>query len=441
MTGARPSRRDVLRAGAAAAATAGVTAAVSVAAGPASAVVPAGTLELHINDGYVPMVDGSLVYMRGFGDRRTLRSDPAPSLTCAPRAFLADGRLVDGRTHPFGAPVPPGGRPRPAGRDTEAAGTYLVRSRYWASSYPRRTIIAEQGAVVRLRIHNHLEQDHRFAVTGIAGAAVRVPSKGVGDLTFEATTPGTYVYSDDLRAPVERVLGLHGVLLVTPPADGWRTEATSSISFERQWLWICHDIDPVWGQLASEGKVVNPALRPSVPRYFTLNDRSGYQSLALTRDEALNKAAHEDTLPSGWPRRTDVRLPELPARVGQVVRMVNTGIAVHQMHFHGNHVWTYRRENEELSRVRADIGDDGHVRMQQWEDVIELDPMQRVDVVLPVKPPPDVVPAVWAARTEDWTYPMHCHAEMSQSAGGGVYPGGLVADWVLAGGTPPTGAP
>ena len=66
---------------------------------------------------------------------------------------------------------------------------------------------------------------------------------------------------------------------------------------------------------------------------------------------------------------------------------------------------------------------------------------QGADVLLPVKPSPDVTPQVWAARTEDWVYPMHCHAEMSQTAAGGVYPGGLVADWVLAGGTPPTGAP
>ncbi len=148
---------------------------------------------------------------------------------------------------------------------------------------------------------------------------------------------------------------------------------------------------------------------------------------------------HEDTLPSGWPRRTDVRDPVADGRSGQVVRMVNTGVAVHQMHFHGNHIWTFRRENVELSRSTPTFTPDGHVRLQQWEDVVELDPLQRADVLLPVKPPPDVVPAVWAARTDDWTYPMHCHAEMSQSAGGGAYPGGLVADWVLAGGTPPTG--
>jgi len=413
---------------------------MSASAAPASAVASSGVLELHINEGFVPMVDGSLVYMRGFGDRATRRSDPAPSLTCAPRAFLADGRLVDGRTHPFGAPVPPHGRPTPDGPDPAGAGTYLVRTRFWASIYPRRTIIAEQGATVRLRIHNHLAESHQFAVTGITGAAVTVPPGQTMDVSFAAATPGTHVYSDPQRAPVERVLGLHGVLLVVPAEDPWRA-APMSVPFERQWVWIVHDIDPVWAQLASEGQPIDPVSLPSVPRYFTLNDRSGYLSLALSEDEEANEAAHQDTLPSGWPRRTDVRDPEAPGRAGQVLRMINTGVAVHQMHFHGNHIWTFRRSNIDLLRDRAMVSADGHVRMQQWEDVVELDPLQRADVILPLKPPPDVVPAVWAARAEDWTYPMHCHAEMSQTAGGGVYPGGLVADWVLAGGTAPIGSP
>ena len=433
MSAARLSRRDVLRAGAA---TVTATAVAVTAGGPAAAVAPGGVLELHVNEGFVPMVDGSLVYMRGFGDRATSRHDPAPSLTIAPRAFLADGRLVDGRAYPPGARVPSHGRPLPGAKDPAAAGTYLVLRRTWASLYPRRTIVAESGATVRLRIHNHLAAPHRFHVQDL-GIDTSVPAGAYRDVSFVATKPGTFVYSDPTNTPVERVLGLHGVLLVVPADDPWRA-APGSIPFERQWLWICHDVDPVWAQLAAAGRVVDPVARPSVPRYFTLNGRSGYQSLALTTDAAANDRVHEETLPSGYPRRWDVRDVEAAGRMGQVVRMVNTGVAVHQMHFHGNHIWTYRRENVELSRSQASFAD-GHVRLQQWEDVVELDPLQRADVVLPLKPPPDVTPAAWAARTEDWTYPMHCHAEMSQSAGGGVYPGGLVADWVLAGGPVPTG--
>ena len=57
--------------------------------------------------------------------------------------------------------------------------------------------------------------------------------------------------------------------------------------------------------------------------------------------------------------------------------------------------------------------------------------------MLPVRRPPESIDQVWEARTEDWIYPMHCHAEPSQTAAGGLYPGGLVAHWVLAGPTTP----
>jgi hypothetical protein len=52
--------------------------------------------------------------------------------------------------------------------------------------------------------------------------------------------------------------------------------------------------------------------------------------------------------------------------------------------------------------------------------------------MLPIRRPPEALDEVWAARDEDWHYPMHCHAEPSQTAAGGLYPGGLVADWTLA---------
>ena len=69
--------------------------------------------------------------------------------------------------------------------------------------------------------------------------------------------------------------------------------------FERQWLWMLHNVDPVWAGIASRNGTVDPDKTPVYPRYFTLNGRSGFQSLAASTDEALNRVREEDTLMSG----------------------------------------------------------------------------------------------------------------------------------------------
>jgi hypothetical protein len=54
------------------------------------------------------------------------------------------------------------------------------------------------------------------------------------------------------------------------------------------------------------------------------------------------------------------------------------------------------------------------------------------DAILPMHAPPDIWPPI-----EEWgpeltlSYPMHCHAEMSQTAGGGLYPNGMLAHWEM----------
>jgi hypothetical protein len=436
---ARATRRAFLRYAAAGIATAGLAGtglahaprpgvAVEVAAGD-------GFLDLHVNDGFVPMVDGSLVYMRGFGERSTGQADPNPSLTISPRIFMADGRLLISRGFPAGAEEPPDGRPAPAGKDPSGPGLHLVRRGHWASFFPRRTIVAQTGSTIRLRVRNGLGQPHQLRVDNVVDSGPIAPG-ATAELVFKAPAPGTYVYHDPGNAPVERVLGLSGVLLVTPARDPWRL-TPGGVEFERQWLWICHDIDPEWGRLARMGVAVNPAKTPCLPRYFTLNDRSGIFSIGVSTDEVVNLATHEETIVSGSARRTDVRNFSLAGTqekvvTGQLLRLVNTGVAVHQLHFHGNHVWTLRRNGADFSRRKGVVDADGHVRLQQWEDVVELDPFDRKEIVLPVKPPPDALDIATANQDCDWHYPMHCHAEMSQTASGRLYPGGMVADWILA---------
>ena len=402
--------------------------------GVAAAAATDGVLDLFINEGLARMVDDSLVYMRGFGATPTDIGSPAPSLRITPQVFVADGRLVSSRTYPLDATVPEEGRPDPLAPHPTRPGEFLIRREFWASFFPDRTIIAETGSTVRLRVHNRLSKPHELSIDGVATTGAIAPGATM-DLSFPAPAPGTYLYQDPGGGSVERVLGLHGVLVVIDPADQWRL-APGRAEFERQWLWLCQDVDPVWGARARAGEVIDPVRTPPVPRYFMLNDQSGFRSLAVSQDEAINRTRHEDTLASGSAREVDVRdfSPPFgsPVGTGQMIRMVNAGAVVHQMHFHGNHVWTVRRDGVDFPRSGGRVDAEGHVVLQQWEDVVELDQEARKEVMLPVKRPPEATDRVWNARDEDWPYPMHCHAEPSQTAAGGLYPGGLVADWVVA---------
>jgi hypothetical protein len=406
------------------------------------------TLDLFINEGFLPMVDGRLVYHRGYGQRPTAVEDPEPSLTISPHVFMADGRIVASRTYPLGAVPPPHGRPEPAFADPENPGQYLIRRAYWASYFPERTLIAESGSVISLRVHNTLAQPQalQFNDAGPGGTHVGTGHIEPGQsvlLEFEAPPPGTYIYcdcgarpDDPFADPVQRTLGLYGALLVTDPKAQWQL-MPSGPEFERQWLWILHNVDPEWARLASRGEAVDPAATPAFPRYFTLNGRSGFQSLGVSTNEAANRIREEESLMSGSARQLDVRdfsqgTTEGTVRTGQLMRFVNAGIVHHQLHFHGNHIWTVRRNGTFFPRGGGFVDEEGHVVLQQWEDVVEVHPLDRKDSILPIKRPPDAINPVWDARNVDWHYPMHCHAEPSQVAMGGMYPGGLVGHWTIA---------
>src|SRR4029453_3070245 len=103
----------------------------------------------------------------------------------------------------------------------------------------------------------------------------------------------------------------------------------------------------------------HPWAAPPLPRYFMLTDRSGFHSLAVSNDEEINLHSEEETLASGFPCQSDVRNFSLPdgagsVSTGQMIRLVNLGVAIHQMHFHGNHVWTVRKNVEDYPRRAAE---------------------------------------------------------------------------------------
>ena len=300
-------------------------------------------------------------------------------------------------------PVLPAGRgaarggPSRAGRAGPGeAGEYRIRRAHWASFFPRRTIVAETGSTVRLRVHNRLAQPARARDPGRAGPGTdaehgRDPAgrdgradvhpHGGRDLRLQRPQP-TPRSSGSSACTARWSWSPRTTGGATCPEA--RSSSASGCGCARTWT-------RSGARRARAGEAIDPVATPALPRYFMLNDRSGFHSLAVSQGRARQRAAHEETLavrlpaPESTSATSASRTGRAPSSTGQLIRMVNLGVAIHQMHFHGNHVWTVRRNLSRLPEGRPPRAGStaGHVVLQQWEDVVELDPLERKEIVLP----------------------------------------------------------
>jgi hypothetical protein len=270
VSGARTSNRAAfLKAGAGGLVSVVGGAAALRAVSSSSATAATGTVKvpLLINEGYVKMTDGSPAFMRGFG--------------------------LDGTT---GAPMVPGPALGPP-----------------AASVPIGEVpFVLEGQPVEVTIKNTLKDPHSFVIEGVVGP-VAIPAGAT--VTFTFNTPaapvaaGTYIYRD--ADQVQRLLGLHGALVVMP-ADGSRTpyrprpDLIPPPTFGQQFVWVTHDVDPVWGEQARTGQPI--VFETFLPRFFTINGVSGQQSVASRRN---------------LPAR--VVVPDGVKGQGTLIRIVNTG--------------------------------------------------------------------------------------------------------------------
>jgi len=213
----RTSRAAFLKAGAGGLVTvaggAGVLRAVSV----TSATAAASTMKvsLLINEGFCAMTDGTAVWMRGFAFDSTAKAPKVPGPAIGPPDASVDYGEV-----PF----------------------------------------VVEGQPVEITITNKLADTRSFFIPGVVGP-IFVLSGETKTFTFNAPAApngaGTYIYMD--ADPIQRSLGLHGAMVVMP-ADGsrqpyvGRTGFLPPPTFHHQFLWVFHDIDPVWGYKAKTGQ-------------------------------------------------------------------------------------------------------------------------------------------------------------------------------------------
>lgn len=277
---------------------------------------------------------------------------------------------------------------------------------------PGPTIVALKGDTISVEIKNELDEPHSFYIPGIFDSGPIAPGDTfIGTLT--ASVSGAHMYYDNLNEPVNRVMGLHGALVVRPtsavglgnnitpydnptpnvqklyndfgksvdafgrpmpfPGLAWHEGDVNTLTPPfRQYVWITHQASPKLfaevgdfqpGQDYPAQQFLNKFLRSPFdqtratsfgPEYFTINGQSGF-------------FAHAS------PQITPI------GRVGEpvVVHILNAGLWSHAMHLHANHFF--------VTSVNG-VPSENPI----WVDVFGLFPMDRVDYTIPFMRPPDI---------------------------------------------------
>jgi FtsP/CotA-like multicopper oxidase with cupredoxin domain len=319
---------------------------------------------------------------------------------------------------------------------------------------PGTTIFVTEGDEVTINLTNDHVIPHSFMVQGVPDSLVTVNPGMTDSVTFTAPAGGTYMYGDPEGDPsdadnwlVSRVMGLAGVMVVLPASGNTPySDPTNEVQqlFDdlgdaphfpgnawdpaRTWIWVFNTVDPLKnGDAEAVANQLGIRLDPDtfqngyLPQFFELSGKTGFFS------------SHDEQI-AVWGN------PGMPA----VIRCLNTGLAWHSPHIHGNHVFEIFKDGEVSDNIF-------------YLDTWGMPPGEIKDMLHPFIIPPDVVtwpPAdvthqlydenqnpvfeadgvtpVMVTETQfPIQFPMHCHNEISQTAAGGNYPQGLVTHWMF----------
>lgn len=284
---------------------------------------------------------------------------------------------------------------------------------------PGPTIYAVKGDSITIKITNALDQPHSFFIPGnlpsdppIFDSGVINPGQTVGPVTFTVNQSGAHLYHDNLNAPVNRSMGLHGALVVRPAAplsghnftpyditpanynngrgptahvqklyDTFGTQFWPGLKWEqgdpatntppfRQYVWLYHMASPNLqaevgnlpaGQQMDPKVFMNkiardpfsPTRANGLPQYFTVNGQSGFFSHFI-------------------PSITPI------SRVGEpvIIHILNAGVQGVSHHMHCNHFF--------ITSINGAPNPN-----PIWVDIYGVRPMDRIDYTFPFMRPPD----------------------------------------------------
>jgi FtsP/CotA-like multicopper oxidase with cupredoxin domain len=305
---------------------------------------------------------------------------------------------------------------------------YRSNSPAFPPDCPGPQIYTTVGDTINISITNELDEDHALFIPGMYNSGPIAPGATVTG-TFRPNRAGSYLYYDNLNTPVNRVMGLHGALIVMPanlhgtraggshrltpydrptPAvqqlfdDFGRAPWWPGLAWEqgdpaanpptppfRQYVWLNHQASPV---LFNEVGNAAPGTGARIPANFmdgfisdpfiaTSNDPRLLLTVpAVPLNDTFNRLPHFFTI-CGQSGHFSHNHPAITPmnRVGEpcVVHVLNAGLWTHSMHLHANHFYITCVNG----RVQSNL---------LWVDTFTSKPMDIYDMVIPYMRPPDI---------------------------------------------------
>ena len=283
---------------------------------------------------------------------------------------------------------------------------------------PGPTIVALKGDTIIIKVKNELDEPHSFFIPGLFDSGPIAPGQTF-EGTLTASVSGAHLYYDNLNEPVNRVMGLHGALVVRPAVPtgvGNKFTPYDNPSPNVQRLFNEFGSADCWPGLAWEdaGAATPPAhdenayltgnsYCPPFRTYVWLTHQASPRLFAEVGDftpgqdypaaEFVEKflrspfsATRQNYNPeyftingqSGFFGHFSPTITPM-GRIGEpcVVHILNAGLWTHSMHLHANHFFV--------------TGEDG-VSLENpiWVDVYGVYPMSRVDYTIPYMRPPSI---------------------------------------------------
>ncbi|WEK54120.1 MAG: stalk domain-containing protein [Candidatus Cohnella colombiensis] len=291
--------------------------------------ISAKKFQLYATDGYMTLPDGKQLYIWGY----SLKDEPGSATVPAPTLEVNEGDRVEITLTNIG---------------------------------PKKTGIKQLAHT----IHFHgLDTDQLN--DGVPHTSVAIQVGESFNYQFIAKKAGTYFYHCHVDTIEHLQMGMYGAFIVKAK-NGINQAWTGGPSYDKDYVFLLNEIDPLWHQAVEEGKSYDRT--DFHPRYWTINGK-----------------AYPDTEkdPTSF----------IEGKVGETVliRIINSGYESHSFHMHGYHFQVIASDGRPLPEPLT-------------KDTVLIGPGERYDLLV--------------TFDQSGMFPFHSH-NIVDNTNNGTYPGGL----------------